>query len=63
MNSPHVAYSPSTNVTTESEARVLANVYRFILDSHAKKKATRPGGPDDAEESKNDRTAEPEYNR
>jgi hypothetical protein len=36
----------------------------LLLRSPAdKKKAARPGGPDDAEESQNDRTAEPEYNR
>lgn len=39
-----------------------ARAWAFIFDCHAKKKATRPGRPDDAEESKDDHTDEPEYN-
>lgn len=58
-----ITHAPSPDPTPKAELEAYASVYRFILDSHAKKKATRPGGPDDAEESKNDRTAEPEYNR
>ncbi len=63
MSSPRISYTPRPNTVPEGEVASLASVYRFILDSHAKKKASRPGGPDDAEESKNDRTAEPKYNR
>lgn len=63
MASTKVAYSARLDTTPEGETNALASVYRFVLDCHAKKKASRPGGPDDAEESKNDRTAEPKYNR
>ncbi len=62
MSSPCIIYSPRPDVAPESEANTLANVYRFILDCHAKKKASRPGGPDDAEESENARTAKTECN-
>ena len=63
MSSPRIVYTPHPDATPESGVATLAGVYRFVLDCHAKKKATRPGGPDDAEESKNDRTAEPKYSR
>jgi hypothetical protein len=56
MNSAHISYTQrSSDATPEGEVAALANVYRFILDSHAKKEATRPGGPDDAKGSKHDR--------
>ncbi len=40
---------------------MLASVYRFILDCHAKRKATRPGAPDDAKEIKNECAATKKY--
>ncbi len=58
-----IIHAPNPDATPEIRTVALSFVYRFILDCH-KKKAARPGRPDDAEESKNnDRTAEPEYNR
>lgn len=63
MSSPCIVYSPRPDAAPESEANALASVYRYILDCHAKKKAARPGSPDDGEESKNDPTAKPEYSR
>ncbi len=63
MSNPCIIYSPRPDAVPESEVNTLANVYRFILESHGKKKASRSGGPDDAEEPKNDRTAKPKYNR
>jgi hypothetical protein len=56
MSSHRIAYTPRSDATPEAELNALASVYSFILDCHAKKKATRSGGLDDAEESKNDRT-------
>lgn len=55
---PKVLYSPRTDATPESELNALAVIYRFILDCHAKKEG-RPttSGPDDAEGSRNERTA------
>ncbi len=53
MASARVAYSARTGATPEAELNAIASVYRFIIESHAKKKATRPSGPDDAKEIKN----------
>ncbi len=41
MNSPRITYTSRPDATPEAELNVLANVYRFILGCHAKKK----GGP------------------
>jgi hypothetical protein len=48
MSSPHISYIPHPDAKPETEISALAGVYRFILD-HAKKEATRPGSPEDAE--------------
>jgi hypothetical protein len=37
-----VVYEPRPDATLEAEVNVLANVYRFILDCHAKKMAAEP---------------------
>jgi hypothetical protein len=37
-----VVYAPHPDATPEAELNVLANVYRFILDRHAKEKAAEP---------------------
>lgn len=64
MSSKRVTYASRPDATPEAELDVLASVYSYILrcDEARRaediKKAARPGGPDDAEESKNDRTAE-----
>jgi hypothetical protein len=42
MNSPRITYVQRPEATPEAELSVLANVYRFILDCHAKKKAAEP---------------------
>ncbi len=49
MDSPRIAYAPRPDTTPETEISALANVYRFVLDCRAKKEATRPGSPEDAE--------------
>jgi hypothetical protein len=52
----------STSSISPEEARKLrAHAWAFIFDCHAKKKAAHPGGPDDAKEFKNDRTARKNY--
>ena len=57
MSEAYIVYAPRADATPEGEVAALASVYRFILfESSARKEAARPGGPDDAEESKNDRT-------
>ena len=52
-----VTYTPRSDATPEGELNALSNVYSFILDCHAKKKAARAGGPDDAKGLKHDRAA------
>lgn len=39
MSSPHVTYARRGDATPEAELNALSSVYRFVLDSHAKKKA------------------------
>ena len=69
MSSPRVTYVPRPDAAPKSELDALASVYRFVLDcgdahrADAMKKATRRGGPDDGEGSKNASTAKPEYSR
>jgi hypothetical protein len=55
--SSRVIYRPRADATPKSELSALVAVYRFIIfDCHAKKKAARPGGLDDAEGPESDRT-------
>jgi hypothetical protein len=42
MDSPRITYICRPGATPEAEVSVLANVYRFILDCHAKKMAAEP---------------------
>jgi hypothetical protein len=51
MSSPRITYTSRPDATPEAELNVLANVYRFILDCNANKKAAPASGPDDAKES------------
>jgi hypothetical protein len=49
-------YVRQRGVTPKSEARVLADVYRFVLRIHEEKeKGSHSGTPDDAKEIKDDR--------
>ena len=58
MNSSRITYIPRRDSAPESELDTLGRVYAFILQRHQeRKRAARPGRPDDAEGSKNDRTA------
>ena len=57
MTCPRIAYTPRPDATPETELSALAAAYCFILELRAKKMATCPGGPDDAEDLENDRTA------
>ena len=59
---PKVVYSPRADASPDAERNALAACYRLILfKSNSRKKGTRPGAPDDAEESENGRTAKPNY--
>jgi hypothetical protein len=48
MSSPRIIYTPRPDVTPDAEVNVLANVYRFILDCHAKKAAAEPAPEPDS---------------
>ena len=48
MDRPRVTYTPRSDATPEGELNVLANVYRFILDCHAKKMAAEHYSCNDA---------------
>ncbi len=48
MDSPRITYTSRPDATPEAELNVLANVYRFILDCHAKKIAAEPDSCNDA---------------
>ena len=43
-----LVYEPRPDATPEAEVNVLANVYRFILDCHAKKMAAEPAPEPDS---------------
>jgi hypothetical protein len=38
MSSNHIVYTPHPDATLETEAAVLAAVYRFVLDCRARRK-------------------------
>jgi hypothetical protein len=50
---PGIAYAARPDADPQAELSALANIYKFVLDCHTKKEATRPGSPDDAKEIKN----------
>jgi hypothetical protein len=55
MSNPRIIYTPRPGATPEGEVAALVSIYRFILfESSARKKAARPGGPDDGTEFKED---------
>jgi hypothetical protein len=54
VSKPTVSYEPRRDTTPEAELNVLAVIYRFVLDCHAKKEAAPESRPDDAKGSKHD---------
>ena len=48
MSSSRITYVACADATPEGEVSALANIYKFVLDSHTKNEATCPGSPDDA---------------
>jgi hypothetical protein len=56
MSSPRIIYTPRPDATPEAELSNLANVYRFIIDSHANTNAAGVSSTngDDAERGLND---------
>lgn len=59
MSSARIAYARREDTTPEGELNALSAVYRFILDSHAKKKAGVNGTGGDAKGPEYDRPATP----
>jgi hypothetical protein len=59
VHSPTVSYTPRTDATQEAGLNVRASVYRFILDSRAKKNAAGviSTNGDDAKGSQHDRAS------
>jgi len=58
MSGPRITYTAHSDTNVESELSALANVYRFVLDCHAKKEAAPESRPDDEKErSRNDSLA------
>ena len=54
MTSPRIIYTPRPDATPEAELSTLADVYKFVLDCHAKQEAAPDSRPDDAERSLSD---------
>jgi hypothetical protein len=54
MDRVRSTYFPLPDITPEAELTTLANIYKFVLDCHAKKEAARPGDPDDGTKVKGD---------
>jgi hypothetical protein len=52
---------PAGSLTPEQARDARARAWAFVFDCFYKKKATCPGGPDDAEDLRNDRTATENY--
>jgi hypothetical protein len=61
MDNACVTHHPHSGITAEQARDIRARAWRFVFDCYERKKAARPGGPDDAKESKNDRTATKDY--
>jgi hypothetical protein len=49
MSNSRIAYAQRSDATSEGEVVTLGNIYRFILDSHAKKEAAPESRPEDPE--------------
>jgi hypothetical protein len=64
MSSPRIIYTPHPDATPQDELNVLANVYRFVVDWHAKTEAACGSGLDnEAKESKHDCPVTPKHIR
>ncbi len=55
MDKTAITYTPRSDAASETELSALGNVYRYVLDCHAKKAAPLQSRPDDAKGPKNDR--------
>jgi hypothetical protein len=58
-----IAVKALSGVSLEQARVARASAWAFVFDCYEKKKATRPGGPDDTKESKNDGAARTNCNK
>ncbi len=54
MSDPHTSYASLPDTTEDKESRTLGDVYRFVLDCHAKKEPAPESRPDDGTKVKED---------
>ncbi len=50
----NIIVKPTPGMTPQEARDVRARAWHFVFDCYAKKKAARPGGPDDAERRSNE---------
>jgi len=53
---PSIIYASRGDAAPGDEVAALSNVFKFVLDCHAKKEAARPGSPNDGTKAKEDST-------
>ena len=63
MSAPETSHVRLQRMAPEQARDARARAWAYVFRRHEMKKATRPGSPDDGEESKNASTATPQYNR
>jgi hypothetical protein len=51
MSNSRITYAQRPDATSEGEVAALSNIFRFILDSHARKEAAPENRPDAGKES------------
>jgi hypothetical protein len=65
VSEPRITYTLSTEAAPETGSNALAAIYRRAIARYKEaiqgKEAARTGGPNDAEDLKNDRTAKTNY--
>jgi hypothetical protein len=54
VDSTRILYTPRPGATPEGEVAVLASVYRFLLECHAKRKGGPAAAPDNGNKPKED---------
>ncbi len=61
MRDPVVNYVPRPDATQEAGLNALSNIYKFVLDSHTKKKAAPESRPNDVRKDQDAHTATEKY--
>lgn len=58
---PHIRYTPKADVSPKLERALLGNVFRYVLDAHAKRKAAEGSGGKDGERKDQHALTEAQY--